>query len=161
MDKRIVIGIIVIALAVALVIGMPQVNKQQDDNLMQQEVVVEKPEEEGSMMHDGESSMIMIAYKDGTYEAIGNYSTPATKEEIGITVTLENDIIVSSEAISMTEHPTSAKMQRFFIEGYKKFVEGKNIDEVELDKVSGSSLTPKGFNDALEKIKMQAGKPKT
>ena len=35
-------------------------------------------------------------------------------------------------------------------------VVGKNIDEVAITKVAGSSLTPKGFTDALEKIKADA-----
>jgi hypothetical protein len=39
---------------------------------------------------------------------------------------------------------------------YKQYVVGKKIDEVQLTKVSGSSLTPQGFNDALAKIKAEA-----
>jgi hypothetical protein len=35
-------------------------------------------------------------------------------------------------------------------------VVGKNIDEVNLGKVSGSSLTPIGFNNAIEDIRSQA-----
>ncbi len=35
-------------------------------------------------------------------------------------------------------------------------VVGKKIDEVQLTKVAGSSLTPKGFMDALEKVKTEA-----
>jgi hypothetical protein len=35
-------------------------------------------------------------------------------------------------------------------------VVGKNISELQLTKVSGSSLTPQGFMDALEKIKAEA-----
>ena len=38
----------------------------------------------------------------------------------------------------------------------KTLVVGKKITDVKLDKVSGSSLTPKGFNDALEQIKTLA-----
>lgn len=50
----------------------------------------------------------------------------------------------------------SARFQDLFAQNYKPLVIGKNIDEVQLGKVSGSSLTPMGFNDALAKIKTQA-----
>jgi len=33
---------------------------------------------------------------------------------------------------------------------------GKNIADVQLSRVSGSSLTPEGFNNALATIKSQA-----
>jgi len=35
---------------------------------------------------------------------------------------------------------------------------GKSIDDIRLDKMAGSSLTTKGFNAALEKIKIEAAK---
>ncbi|KXK09170.1 MAG: hypothetical protein UZ21_OP11001000228 [Microgenomates bacterium OLB22] len=47
-------------------------------------------------------------------------------------------------------------MQGLFAEGYKTQVVGKSIDELKLDVVNGSSLTPKGFEDALQKIKTEA-----
>jgi hypothetical protein len=33
---------------------------------------------------------------------------------------------------------------------------GKNINDLKLTKIAGSSLTPMGFNDAVAKIKMKA-----
>jgi hypothetical protein len=48
-------------------------------------------------------------------------------------------------------------MQTDFAANYKTQVIGKKIEGLELSKISGSSLTPKGFNDALEKIRSQAG----
>lgn len=52
--------------------------------------------------------------------------------------------------------PNSKRFQGEFADGYKAQVIGKPIAEVFLTKVSGSSLTPKGFNDAVEKIKSEA-----
>jgi len=43
-----------------------------------------------------------------------------------------------------------------FISGYKPYVIGKNIDTISLDRVSGSSLTPAAFNEALGQIKTEA-----
>lgn len=95
-------------------------------------------------------------YKDGTYTIEGDYLSPGGEEQIGVTVTLKGDVIEDVTVEPKATRPTSVKFQGVFSENYRPLVLGKNIDEVELDVVSGSSLTPKGFNDAIEKIKMQA-----
>jgi uncharacterized protein with FMN-binding domain len=97
-----------------------------------------------------------LSYKDGTYSADGVYQTPDNQEEIGVTLTLKNNIITEANVEEKGILATSKRFQGEFISGYKPMVIGKNIDEVNLSKVSGSSLTPKGFNDALSKIKEQA-----
>ena len=65
-------------------------------------------------------------------------------------------MITGSEVEVKATRPISKTRQTDFAANYKSFVEGKNIDEVSLTKVSGSSLSPKGFNDAVEQIKEQA-----
>lgn len=95
-------------------------------------------------------------YQDGTYSVVGEYQSPGGSESIDVTLTLQDGIITDANVISNAERPTSVKMQGQFISGYQAEVIGKNIDDVQLDVVSGSSLTPKGFNDAVEKIKQQA-----
>lgn len=96
------------------------------------------------------------SYKDGTYEATGSYSYHSGTEEIGVTLTLANGVIEDVEVEQLAKAPTSKTMQADFAANYKSEVVGMNIDDVELGKVSGSSLTPKGFNDALEQIKTEA-----
>lgn len=95
-------------------------------------------------------------YKDGTYTVMGNYTSPGGEEQIEVTVTLAGDQITAAEVTPQATLPMSQKFQGLFKDNFKQFVMGKNIDEVHLDAVSGSSLTPKGFNDALEKVKMEA-----
>ena len=95
-------------------------------------------------------------YKDGTYSATGVYVSPGGGDQIGVTLTLKNDIITD---ISVTPKPgdnTSARFESIFAANYKPMVLGKNIATVQLSKVSGSSLTSRGFNDALNQIKAQA-----
>lgn len=99
---------------------------------------------------------IAFLYKDGSYSAVGNYVSPGGAEEIGLQITLRDDVVVSAEMEVKATRPTSVKMQTAVKENFSPFVVGKKIDEIKLDKVSGSSLTPKGFNDAIEKIKSQA-----
>lgn len=95
-------------------------------------------------------------YEDGTYEAAGSYTSPAGDETVQVSVTLEDDVIVASDFTGNATHQTSMKLQGLFDEGYEAMVVGKSIDEVELDVVNGSSLTPGGFMEALERIKLEA-----
>lgn len=95
-------------------------------------------------------------YADGTYSAVGTYTTPAQEETVSITLTLTNGIIDRVEYEPETTNTISKKYQIMFDENVEAMVVGKSLDEVELTKVSGSSLTPKGFNNAIEKIKEEA-----
>lgn len=95
-------------------------------------------------------------YADGTYEATGSYSTPGGTDSIGLTVTLENGIIVSTELDQHADSGNSAQFQGQFASGYEELVVGKDIDEVQLSRVAGSSLTSNGFNQAIEEIKEEA-----
>jgi uncharacterized protein with FMN-binding domain len=95
-------------------------------------------------------------YKDGTYSATGSYMSPGGPDQVGVTLTLKDDLITD---ITVTPEPgdnESARYQNKFASGYKPLVIGKDISTVHLSKVSGSSLTSKGFNDALAQIETQA-----
>ena len=96
------------------------------------------------------------AFKDGTYSADGDYFAPSGSEKIGITLTVKNDIILSASAAVRATQPTSKKYQEVFAAGFGAKIVGKKMSEISLDTVSGSSLTPQGFNDAVSKIRAQA-----
>lgn len=96
-------------------------------------------------------------YKAGSYAVTGSYQSPAGPEELGVTISIDqNGIIQDAKTETLATHPASKKWQDTFAAGFSTEVIGKNINEVSLDIVNGSSLTPKGFNDALQKIKTQA-----
>lgn len=95
-------------------------------------------------------------YKNGTYSATGSYGSPGGEEQIAVTVTIANDIVTSSSVTPMAYGGTSLRYQNYFISGYKQYVVGQNVANINLTYVSGSSLTPAGFNDALSQIKTQA-----
>lgn len=95
-------------------------------------------------------------YKDGTYAVTGVYNSPAGAEEIGVSVTLKKDLITDASVTAKATNPKSQYFQGQFVSGYKQYVVGKNIADVKVGRVSGSSLTPQGFNDAVAKIKAQA-----
>ena len=95
-------------------------------------------------------------YKDGTYSATGSYNSPGGPDQLGVTVTISNDVIADVSVTSGAGDRTSQRYQNMFISSYKQFVVGQDISSLNLGKISGSSLTPIGFNDALAKIKTQA-----
>lgn len=96
------------------------------------------------------------AYKDGTYTASGSYQTPETVEQIEVTITLADDVVTAVEVTGDPQASESKRYQSEFIGGIQDEVVGKNIDELSVDRVAGSSLTSGGFNDALDEIKAEA-----
>ncbi|MCA9381313.1 calcium-binding protein [Candidatus Dojkabacteria bacterium] len=100
---------------------------------------------------------VEIVYTDGTYSSTGSYLSPAGSEEVLVTVTLENDVITDVNVEPQATNPTSVFMQNNFADGIKDVIVGKNIDDVEYPgNINGSSLTGKGFIDAIELIKADA-----
>lgn len=113
-----------------------------------------------AMMMQASSSMADAAmdgkYVSGTYAATGDYTSPAGAEQVDISITLDGDVITDATFTGKAEHPASVKWQGNFAQGFKAEVVGKSIDEVNLGVVNGSSLAPKGFMDALAKVKAEA-----
>jgi uncharacterized protein with FMN-binding domain len=95
------------------------------------------------------------SYKDGTYTATGSYMSPGGQDQVTVTLTLANSII-TSVSVTASGDRTSQHYQSKFLSGYKQYVVGMNISSVNLTHVSGSSLTPIGFDNALSQIKSQA-----
>lgn len=95
-------------------------------------------------------------YKDGSYTATGSYQNPETVASVDVTVTLKDDIITAVEVTGSAKGGESAQYQSAFIGGIADQVVGKDIDEISVDRVAGSSLTSGGFNAAIEKIKAEA-----
>lgn len=95
-------------------------------------------------------------YLDGTYTAEGSYATPESVETITVTVTLADDVVTSVDVVGDPQKRESEEYQAEFIGGIASIVEGKNIDELSVSRVAGSSLTSGGFNDAIATIKAEA-----
>jgi len=95
-------------------------------------------------------------YADGTYAATGTYRSPAGEEGVDITVTLKDDVVTAATFTGKATHPTSKLNQEKFNAGFAALVVGKPLDAINLTVVNGSSLTPKGFMDALAEVKAEA-----
>jgi uncharacterized protein with FMN-binding domain len=95
-------------------------------------------------------------YTDGTYSATGTYKSPAGTEDVSVTLVIQNDTVLSSKLSADSNNSTSKKFQKQFSDGYLSQVIGKKLIDLKVGKVSGSSLTGKGFNDAVIQIQSQA-----
>lgn len=102
-------------------------------------------------------SSTTASYADGEYTETGTYTPPSNHEEtITVTVTLKDGVVTELEVEGTGGSPNSVTYQGKFIDGINALVVGKNIDELDISKVAGSSLTSQGFNAAIEKIKADA-----
>lgn len=95
-------------------------------------------------------------YADGTYTAEGLYQTPETLERVTVTIMLEEGVIADVEVVGDPQAAESRQFQGEFIGGISDEVVGRSIDEISVQRVAGSSLTSRGFNEAVEAIKEQA-----
>lgn len=98
------------------------------------------------------------AYANGTYTAEGSYATPESVEAITVTVTLEDDIVTAVEVTGDPQKRESQQYQGQFIGGIADVVVGEDIDDLQVSRVAGSSLTSGGFNKAIDAIKSEAAK---
>lgn len=104
----------------------------------------------------GQSAAGGQVYQDGEYTETGGYQSPAGPEEVGVTLTLESDVVTAVEVEPMPENPTTTVYQERFAGGISEAIVGKKLDDLSVDRVAGSSLTSGGFNDAADKIKSEA-----
>jgi uncharacterized protein with FMN-binding domain len=117
------------------------------------------PGTSGAASPSGGSSSLASSgsvYQDGTYSADGTYVSPNGTETVGVELTLASGKVT---AVNITQHPSNPNTRKFqgeFAGGIAAQIVGKNIDELNVSKVAGSSLTSGGFNQAVEKIKAEA-----
>lgn len=117
------------------------------------------PETSGAASPSGTSSSLASSgsvYQDGTYSADGTYVSPNGTETVGVELTLASGKVT---AVNITQHPSNPNTRKFqgeFAGGIAAQIVGKNIDELNVSKVAGSSLTSGGFGQAVEKIKAEA-----
>ncbi|MGH7203899.1 MAG: FMN-binding protein [Candidatus Levyibacteriota bacterium] len=143
------IGIVAVIVIIAIVgIGYKYSTQQKPQTLgasdKQSPIMAAEPTEPAS------------PYKDGTYTAEGDYTTHVGQKHISVKITLKNGEITDADVTNQADDKMSEKYQDSFISGYKAQVVGKKIDTVKLSKVAQSSLTPSGFNNALQTIGKQA-----
>lgn len=148
--KLAIIAVVVVLLIVISVIGFNTMNSKKTTEDVTTNGTPNTNEANGTETPN------TSAYKNGTYTQVGEYVSPGGPETVSVTLTFTDGVISDAVVTPQAVRPISKEKQADFTANFKPFVIGKNIDEVMLTKVSGSSLTPKGFNDALDKIKAEA-----
>jgi uncharacterized protein with FMN-binding domain len=95
-------------------------------------------------------------YQDGTYTVRGDYG--GAPSYMTITVTLSDDTITDVTVEPMPENnDTSRGYQERFAAAVPDEVIGKSLDDAEVGVIAGASGCAEGFNDAIAKIREQAG----
>jgi uncharacterized protein with FMN-binding domain len=151
--KTQIIGLIVIVLlAISGTTGAVVYN-----NVSQQIVSTTQTPTTDTTVATPTASLPVTSYKNGTYFANGSFNTPDGRTQIGVTLTIADDTItaVSIDGSGIDSRESVQYTQRF-INGIDQLVIGKNVSSVSISRVSGASLTPVGFNAALETIKNDA-----
>lgn len=115
---------------------------------------VERRENEVSL--DAAAPTQMGAYRDGTYTANAEYYTPKRqKHVISVTLSLRDDV-VADVAVQYDGAKAKTPSHTRFDGAYEALVLGVEMDDLDLSRVGGASLTTTAFNEALGDITSDA-----
>lgn len=81
------------------------------------------------------------------YEETVRYTNPGGGDEVGFKLTVTNGVVTDADAEVKATNSTSVNRQLAFKSAFKQAVVGKPIDGLTVDRVGGSSLTSKAFNE--------------
>lgn len=95
-------------------------------------------------------------FTDGKYEGTGEYPNPAGSSKVTVDVTLKDNVVTAIKVIPGATNSTSRAYQTQFAGGIASEVVGKKITDLKVSTVAGSSLTVKGFDQAIDQIKADA-----
>jgi hypothetical protein len=93
---------------------------------------------------------------DGTYTVTGGYQSPNGPETVVVTLSIVDGIVTEALVEPQASNATSSRYQGQFAGGIASEVVGKALADVEVTRVAGSSLTGRGFNEALDQIRSEA-----
>ncbi|MDH2444233.1 FMN-binding protein [Amnibacterium sp. CER49] len=102
------------------------------------------------------SSPAAASFKDGTYSALGKYVSPGGPSAVDVTLTLKKNVVSAVKVVPKAENSTAQSYESRFASGVSAQVVGRRLDELNVTKVSGSSLTSQGFDRAVEAIAARA-----
>lgn len=149
--NKVLIGIVVAALLALIAAGAWYSMNSTTTNVVGQSNQPQPTTMQPNMPSGDETQV--TNFMAGEYSATGFYQSPGGSEEVKVTLTLLADgTIEDSQVTPLAASGTSRQYQSDFVNNYQSMVVGKNINEVELSRVAGSSLTSIGFNDALDQI---------
>lgn len=87
-----------------------------------------------------------------TYQSEATYLTPARIEHtVGVNLTVA-DGIVTDATVTYNGGEPETPQQGNFEDAYRSEVIGQRLEDLELSRVGGASLTSRAFNDAVDNI---------
>ncbi|MBT2556048.1 hypothetical protein [Arthrobacter sp. ISL-5] len=92
-----------------------------------------------------------VQYRDGSYTARGVYGSLPSHQDV--TLTLDRGAVTTIEITTPAQDQTSLGYQQRFAAALPNAVIGRNIDELNIDRLAGSSGCSEGFMKALERLK--------
>ena len=98
---------------------------------------------------------ITYTYANGTYNAIRSYRTPDGNYSMDVSLTVSNDTVTAVD-ISFSGKAARDSYTKRFLKSYEGGVVGKDLENVDLARVGGASLTTNAFNVAIDSIRAQA-----
>ena len=146
--NKAVIGIIIVVLLAGIGGGVAYLANQNDAQSNQTSNLGTSSSSTNMPMHAN--------YKDGTYNANANFQTPDGIDGITVKLTISNNVITNVSADTSATSRESQQYDDAFLSSYKNEVVGKNVNDVQLDRTAGASLTSDGFNKALDEIRQNA-----
>ncbi len=161
-----VVGGVVISVVIVLGIYFALASNTADDTQVNNDVVVSTSTQDTSQSTSSAPAnevtvttvdSVENTYADGTYSASGTYTVPrGDVEPITVTLTLENDKIVSYTVNTEATNGTSAQYQERFDRAIDEAIEGTDLDEADVSRLGGASLTSDAYNNLLEAIRNEA-----
>lgn len=109
-----------------------------------------------SATDNSDNQTMVVSYADGTYSASGEYQAGGHTQMIDVELTIVDDVITSASVVNTPGDNVSANYQAGFDGVVKDEVENKKLDEADVSRLSGASLTSNAFNQMLESIRQQA-----
>ena len=155
--------IIIIAIgAVAGLLFVVSPNEQEYIEATGREVDTALTQESAQPVQQAESAVTHTTpaekntYNNGTYTANATYFTPKrVQHNISVSVTINNDIITDADVLyDDAEAKTPSHIG--FDGAYEQRVLGAEVDNLDLARVGGASLTTTAFNEALADITSNA-----
>jgi uncharacterized protein with FMN-binding domain len=158
-NKKIIVSVAILLVTVLVVGGAVAFAKHGKSGVDKVTAVVTTPTSTPTTPAPAPASDVSPStgtYKDGTYTTTASYRSPGGSQDIGVSITLKDGVVTASSVTAEATDGQAQDYQANFISGYKQYVTGKKIDSISLSRVSGSSLTSNGFNNALKAIESQA-----
>lgn len=115
------------------------------------------PVETGSEMdatepHSDAGVMSNDGLADGTYEATASYLTPKQTEHVmDVTLTVSDGVVSEANVLYDGAAPKTPQHSAFDAT-YEAVVIGEEVEDLDLSRVGGASLTTGAFNAAVDKI---------